>query len=86
MHAQEERRYESLVLTYLDSLLLSPLMIFSPQGCVDGVQDWLKDNLGIILGVCTGVAVVEVSHSLIHVPILSLYADSFRDKATGIFF
>lgn len=53
---------------------------------MDGVQDWLKDNLGIILGVCTGVAVVEVSHSLIHVPILSLYADSFRDKATGIFF
>ncbi|XP_046774266.1 CD82 antigen isoform X1 [Gallus gallus] len=30
------------------------------QGCVDGVQDWLKDNLGIILGVCTGVAVVEL--------------------------
>lgn len=30
------------------------------QGCVDGVQDWLKDNLGIILGVCVGVAVVEL--------------------------
>uniref|UniRef100_A0A8B9CMQ1 Tetraspanin n=1 Tax=Anser brachyrhynchus TaxID=132585 RepID=A0A8B9CMQ1_9AVES len=30
------------------------------QGCVDGVQQWLKDNLGIILGVCTGVAVIEL--------------------------
>ncbi|NXL93955.1 CD82 protein, partial [Alectura lathami] len=30
------------------------------QGCMDGVQNWLKDNLGIILGVCTGVAVVEL--------------------------
>lgn len=27
---------------------------------MDGVQDWLKDNLGIILGVCVGVAVVEL--------------------------
>uniref|UniRef100_A0A8C6ZBN7 Tetraspanin n=1 Tax=Nothoprocta perdicaria TaxID=30464 RepID=A0A8C6ZBN7_NOTPE len=30
------------------------------QGCMNGVQKWLKDNLGIILGVCTGVAVVEL--------------------------
>ncbi|NXC37967.1 CD82 protein, partial [Penelope pileata] len=30
------------------------------QGCMDGVQNWLKDNLGIILGICTGVAVVEL--------------------------
>ncbi|NWU91917.1 CD82 protein, partial [Upupa epops] len=30
------------------------------QGCVDGVETWLKDNLGVILGVCTGVAVVEL--------------------------
>ncbi|NXP67908.1 CD82 protein, partial [Chloropsis cyanopogon] len=30
------------------------------QGCMDGVEQWLKDNLGIILGVCTGVAVVEL--------------------------
>lgn len=28
---------------------------------MDGVEQWLKDNLGIILGVCTGVAVIEVS-------------------------
>lgn len=27
---------------------------------MDGVEQWLKDNLGIILGVCTGVAVIEV--------------------------
>lgn len=31
---------------------------------MDGVEKWLKDNLGVILGVCTGVAVVEVSLSL----------------------
>ncbi|NXC87983.1 CD82 protein, partial [Cercotrichas coryphoeus] len=30
------------------------------QGCMDGVEQWLKDNLGIILGVCTGVAVIEL--------------------------
>lgn len=30
------------------------------QGCMDGVEQWLKDNLGIILGVCSGVAVVEL--------------------------
>ncbi|NXI55474.1 CD82 protein, partial [Chloroceryle aenea] len=30
------------------------------QGCMDGVENWLKDNLGVILGVCTGVAVIEL--------------------------
>ncbi|NXH17260.1 CD82 protein, partial [Bucco capensis] len=30
------------------------------QGCVEGVEKWLKDNLGVILGVCTGVAVIEL--------------------------
>ncbi|KAG8125978.1 hypothetical protein E2320_021083 [Naja naja] len=30
------------------------------QGCMKGVQNWLQDNLGIILGVCTGVAVIEL--------------------------
>lgn len=29
---------------------------------MDSVEKWLKDNLGVILGVCTGVAVIEVSH------------------------
>lgn len=31
---------------------------------MDGVEEWLKDNLGIILGVCTGVAVIEVGNFL----------------------
>ncbi|NXO65954.1 CD82 protein, partial [Phainopepla nitens] len=30
------------------------------QGCMVGVEQWLKNNLGIILGVCTGVAVIEL--------------------------
>ncbi|PKU29983.1 cd82 antigen [Limosa lapponica baueri] len=30
------------------------------QGCMAGVEKWLKDNLGIVLGVCTGVAVIEL--------------------------
>lgn len=35
----------------------------TPQGCVRGVEGWFQENLGIILGVCTGVAVIEVSAS-----------------------
>uniref|UniRef100_A0A670JF30 CD82 molecule n=1 Tax=Podarcis muralis TaxID=64176 RepID=A0A670JF30_PODMU len=30
------------------------------QGCREGVQNWLQENLGIILGVCAGVAVIEL--------------------------
>lgn len=30
------------------------------KGCMSNVQNWLQDNLGIILGVCTGVAVIEL--------------------------
>ncbi|XP_054018142.1 CD82 antigen [Dryobates pubescens] len=30
------------------------------QECTDSVEIWLKDNLGIILGACTGVAVLEL--------------------------
>ncbi|OCT82012.1 hypothetical protein XELAEV_18024520mg [Xenopus laevis] len=30
------------------------------QGCMQGVESWLQDNLGIILGVCVGVAVIEL--------------------------
>ncbi|KAI1237951.1 hypothetical protein IHE44_0014045 [Lamprotornis superbus] len=37
------------------------------QGCMDGVEQWLKDNLGIILGVCTGVAVIEITDILFKV-------------------
>ncbi|XP_029438046.1 CD82 antigen [Rhinatrema bivittatum] len=30
------------------------------KGCMEGVQSWLQDNIGIILGICVGVAVIEV--------------------------
>lgn len=30
------------------------------EGCMEKVQSWLQDNLGIILGVCVGVAVIEL--------------------------
>ncbi|KAG8438366.1 hypothetical protein GDO86_008882 [Hymenochirus boettgeri] len=29
-------------------------------GCMQGVESWLQNNLGIILGVCVGVAVIEL--------------------------
>lgn len=45
-------------------MLLFFVAVFSLQGCMDGVEQWLKDNLGVILGVCTGVAIIEVSHFL----------------------
>ncbi|KFV69317.1 CD82 antigen, partial [Dryobates pubescens] len=32
----------------------------STKECTDSVEIWLKDNLGIILGACTGVAVLEL--------------------------
>uniref|UniRef100_A0A8D2ADA2 Tetraspanin n=2 Tax=Sus scrofa TaxID=9823 RepID=A0A8D2ADA2_PIG len=35
------------------------------EGCMEKVQAWLQENLGIILGVCVGVAVIE---SLPHPP------------------
>ncbi|KAM8939890.1 CD82 antigen [Pelodytes ibericus] len=30
------------------------------KGCMEGVESWLVNNLGIILGVCVGVAVIEL--------------------------
>ncbi|XP_069479413.1 CD82 antigen [Ambystoma mexicanum] len=30
------------------------------KGCMQQVQNWLQDNIGIILGVCVGVAVIEL--------------------------
>lgn len=30
------------------------------QGCMEKVQKWLQENLGVILGVCVGIAVVEL--------------------------
>lgn len=37
--------------------------VCSLQGCMERVQAWLQENLAIILGVCVGVAVIEVSPS-----------------------
>ncbi|XP_005064946.1 CD82 antigen [Mesocricetus auratus] len=31
-----------------------------PEGCMKKVQLWLEENLGILLGVCVGVAVIEL--------------------------
>uniref|UniRef100_A0A8D1FJU8 CD82 antigen n=1 Tax=Sus scrofa TaxID=9823 RepID=A0A8D1FJU8_PIG len=33
------------------------------EGCMEKVQAWLQENLGIILGVCVGVAVIELCPS-----------------------
>ncbi|XP_036620209.1 CD82 antigen [Trichosurus vulpecula] len=30
------------------------------EGCMEKVEKWLRDNLGIILGACVGVAVIEL--------------------------
>ncbi|XP_036042325.1 CD82 antigen [Onychomys torridus] len=30
------------------------------EGCMKKVQEWLQENLGILLGVCVGVAVIEL--------------------------
>ncbi|KAG8507733.1 CD82 antigen, partial [Galemys pyrenaicus] len=30
------------------------------EGCMEKVQEWLQSNLGVILGVCVGVAVIEL--------------------------
>lgn len=42
------------------------------QGCITNVEKWLLDNCGVILGICFGVAVIEVrsSVSLILLPFL----------------
>lgn len=37
------------------------------KGCMEKVQAWLQDNLGIILGVCVGVAVVELLGMLLSI-------------------
>ena len=34
--------------------------VLCSQGCMEKVQGWLQENLGVILGVCVGVAVIEV--------------------------
>lgn len=37
------------------------------EGCMEKVQDWLRENLGVILGVCVGIAVVEVLGMLLSI-------------------
>lgn len=46
-----------LSMSFLTSLSLCSLL----QGCITSVEKWLLDNCGVILGICVGVAVVEVS-------------------------
>nr|XP_033784184.1 CD82 antigen [Geotrypetes seraphini]XP_033784185.1 CD82 antigen [Geotrypetes seraphini] len=47
----------------LNGFCMTPLnsttVEFPSKGCMEGVESWLKDNLGIILGICAGVAVIE---------------------------
>lgn len=37
-----------------------PLCFSLLQGCITNVEKWLLENCGVILGICAGVAVVEV--------------------------
>ncbi|XP_004683626.1 PREDICTED: CD82 antigen [Condylura cristata] len=37
------------------------------EGCMEKVQQWLQDNLGIILGVCLGIAVIELLGMLLSI-------------------
>lgn len=37
------------------------------EGCMEKVQEWLQDNLGIILGVCVGIAVIELLGMLLSI-------------------
>lgn len=37
------------------------------DGCMQKVQQWLQDNLGIILGVCVGIALIELLGMLLSI-------------------
>ncbi|XP_054443094.1 CD82 antigen [Pteronotus mesoamericanus] len=37
------------------------------EGCMQKVEAWLQDNLGIILGVCVGIAVIELLGMLLSI-------------------
>lgn len=37
------------------------------DGCMKKVQEWLQDNLGIILGVCVGIALIELLGMLLSI-------------------
>ncbi|XP_028843616.1 CD82 molecule b [Denticeps clupeoides] len=39
---------------------LSPSWPVYSRGCADSVEEWLLSNNGVILGICVGVAVVEI--------------------------
>ncbi|KAM4733726.1 CD82 molecule b [Anableps anableps] len=39
---------------------LSPQLPVYETGCITSVEKWLLDNCGIILGICVGVAIVEL--------------------------
>lgn len=34
------------------------------QGCADSVEAWLLTNIGVVLGICLGVALIEVQHTI----------------------
>ncbi|XP_076125375.1 CD82 molecule b [Alosa pseudoharengus] len=38
----------------------SPFLPVYSKGCMSSVEDWLLNNCGVILGICIGVAVVEL--------------------------
>ncbi|XP_076970582.1 CD82 antigen [Tamandua tetradactyla] len=38
-----------------------------PEGCVEKVQAWLRENLSVILGTCVGVAVIELLGMLLSI-------------------
>lgn len=41
--------------------LISPLTLsVFDQGCAATVESWLLTNVGVVLGICLGVALVEV--------------------------
>lgn len=41
---------------------LACVVVFT-QGCADSVESWLLTNIGVVLGICLGVALIEVNHS-----------------------
>ncbi|KAI4892810.1 hypothetical protein NFI96_017242, partial [Prochilodus magdalenae] len=65
--------YTKLVV-YVRLLVLNCL--FCAQGCMSSVEDWLLSNCGVILGVCIGVAVIEVHLISITISVLNSELDT----------
>lgn len=42
------------------SVLLIPVCLGAHQGCAASVERWLLTNIGVVLGICLGVALIEV--------------------------